>query len=96
MSLPDTLGVEVKAAQKGDKHKVDIELSWRRAKETEAEMIFIDYRLQAKLYKYARRKGVSKARLKEWIQYPRGRYEPEGVIRHFPNHEDHLHVRFPG
>lgn len=60
----------------------------------QAEMIFIDYRLQAKLYKYARRKGVSKAQLRRWIQYPRGRYEPRGVIRHFPNHADHLHVRF--
>lgn len=60
----------------------------------QAEVIFIDYRLQAKLYKYAKRKGVPKARLDQWIQYPRGRYEPEGIIRHYPNHEDHLHVRF--
>lgn len=60
----------------------------------QAEMIFIDYRLQSKLYRYAKRKGVSKAKLDEWIQYPRGKYEPNGVVRHFPNHEDHLHVRF--
>jgi LysM repeat protein len=60
----------------------------------QAEMIFVDYRLQAKLYRYAKRKGVSKSQLDRWIQYPRGRYEPSGVIRHFPNHEDHLHVRF--
>ena len=60
----------------------------------QAEMIFIDYRLQAKLYRYAKRRGVSKSQLDRWIQYPRGRYEPDGVIRHFPNHEDHLHVRF--
>jgi LysM repeat protein len=60
----------------------------------QAEMIFVDYRLQAKLYRYARRKGVTKAQLDRWIQYPRGKYEPNGVIRHFPNHEDHLHVRF--
>ena len=60
----------------------------------QAEMIFVDYRLQAKLYRYAKRKGVTKAQLDRWIQYPRGKYEPEGVIRHFPNHEDHLHVRF--
>jgi LysM repeat protein len=60
----------------------------------QAEMIFIDYRLQGKLYKYARKKGISKKQLEHWIQYPRGRYEPQGVIRHFPNHEDHLHVRF--
>jgi len=60
----------------------------------QAEMIFIDYRLQAKLYRYAKRKGVTKAQLGRWIQYPRGKYEPNGVIRHFRNHEDHLHVRF--
>ena len=60
----------------------------------QAEMIFIDYRLQAKLYRYAKRRGVPEAQLRRWIQYPRGRYEPVGVIRHFRNHEDHLHVRF--
>jgi LysM repeat protein/murein endopeptidase len=60
----------------------------------QAEMIFIDYRLQAKLYRHAKRKGVPKAQLDRWIQYPRGKYEPNGVIRHFPNHADHLHVRF--
>ena len=60
----------------------------------QAEMIFIDYRLQAKLYRHAKRKGVTKEQLDRWIQYPRGKYEPRGVIRHFPNHEDHLHVRF--
>lgn len=60
----------------------------------QAEMIFIDYRLQAKLYRYAKRKGATKAQLEQWMQYPRGRYEAEGIIRHFPNHEDHLHVRF--
>lgn len=60
----------------------------------QAEMIFIDYRLQARLYKYARRKGVTKTQLDQWIQYPRGRYEPDGVIRHYPEHDDHLHVRF--
>lgn len=60
----------------------------------QAEMIFIDYRLQAKLYRHAKRKGATKSQLGRWIQYPRGKYEPEGVIRHFPNHEDHLHVRF--
>lgn len=60
----------------------------------QVEMIFIDYRLQAKLYRYAKRRGATKAQLDRWIQYPRGRYEPNGVIRHFPNHEDHLHVRF--
>jgi LysM repeat protein len=60
----------------------------------QAEMIFIDYRLQAKLYRYAKRRGVPEAKLDRWIQYPRGKYHPVGVVRHFRNHEDHLHVRF--
>jgi LysM repeat protein len=60
----------------------------------QAEMIFIDYRLQAKLHRYAKRKGVSNAQLERWFQYPRGKYEPQGVIRHFRNHQDHFHVRF--
>jgi LysM repeat protein len=60
----------------------------------QVEMIFIDYRLQAKLYRYAKRKGATKAQLDRWIQYPRGKYEPDGLIRHFRNHTDHLHVRF--
>jgi murein endopeptidase len=60
----------------------------------QAEMIFIDYRIQAKLYRYAKRKGIPESKLRSWIQYPRGRYEPVGVIRHFRNHEDHFHVRF--
>ena len=60
----------------------------------QVEMIFIDYRLQAKLYRYAKRRGATKAQLDRWIQYPRGKYEPDGLIRHFPNHTDHFHVRF--
>jgi LysM repeat protein len=60
----------------------------------QVEMIFIDYRLQAKLYRYAKRRGATKAQLDRWIQYPRGKYEPDGLIRHFRNHTDHLHVRF--
>ncbi|MGB8223548.1 MAG: penicillin-insensitive murein endopeptidase [Polyangiales bacterium] len=60
----------------------------------QAEMIFIDYRLQAKLYRYAKRQGVKKAQLDQWMQYPRSKYEPAGVIRHYRNHEDHFHVRF--
>jgi LysM repeat protein len=60
----------------------------------QVEMIFIDYRLQGKLYRYAKRRGATKAQLDRWIQYPRGKYEPDGLIRHFRNHTDHLHVRF--
>ncbi|MGB5694942.1 MAG: penicillin-insensitive murein endopeptidase [Polyangiales bacterium] len=60
----------------------------------QAEMIFMDYKLQAKLYRYAKRNGATNAQLDRWIQYPRGKYEPAGVIRHYRNHRDHMHVRF--
>ncbi len=63
-------------------------------KNDQAEMIFIDYRLQSKLYRHAKRRGVPEAQLNQWFQYPRGKHEPVGVVRHFRNHDDHLHVRF--
>jgi len=77
---------------------LDVERQWALLeywlRNEQAEMIFMDYRLQAKLYRYAKRKGVKKAQLDQWMQYPRGKYQPTGVIRHYRNHEDHFHVRF--
>lgn len=58
------------------------------------EAIFIDYSLQEPLYEYARSEGATPAQLREWFQYPRGRSHAFGIIRHFPHHQDHLHVRF--
>jgi LysM repeat protein len=60
----------------------------------QAEAIFVDYGLQARLYAHARAKGVSRELLQHWLQYPRGRGAPTGIVRHVPNHADHLHVRF--
>ena len=60
----------------------------------QAELIFIDYRLQAKLYRHAKKQGASEDQLSRWFQYPRGRHEPKGIVRHYQNHQDHLHVRF--
>jgi hypothetical protein len=56
--------------------------------------IFNDYRIQRPLYEEARRQGATRAQLSRWFQYPRGRTHSLGKIRHFPNHRDHLHVRF--
>ncbi len=56
--------------------------------------IFIDYGLQEVLYEEARRQGATRRQLHRWFQYPRGRFYPLGLIRHFPKHRDHLHVRF--
>jgi len=58
------------------------------------EAIFIDYKIQKYLYRYAKKRGASREELFEWFQYPRGRDDPSGVIRHFPKHDDHIHVRF--
>lgn len=58
------------------------------------EAVFIDYRLQAPLYREARTRGASSAELARWFQYPRGRSQSLAVIRHFPKHADHMHVRF--
>jgi murein endopeptidase len=58
------------------------------------EAVFIDYRLQPALYQYAREHGASAEELQRWFQYPHGRSYPLGIIRHFPKHDDHMHVRF--
>ena len=58
------------------------------------EAVFVDYRLQAPLYRYAREHGATAEELQRWFQYPHGRDNPYGVIRHFPKHDDHMHLRF--
>ncbi len=60
----------------------------------ELEAVFIDYRLQAPIYHYARAHGATAEQLQRWFQYPHGRDYPLGIIRHFPKHFDHMHVRF--
>jgi LysM repeat protein len=61
-----------------------------------AEVIYVDYSLEEPLYREAERRGATAAELDAWFQYPRGPDAEAGVIRHFPNHLDHLHVRFRG
>lgn len=58
------------------------------------EYIFLDYRLQRRLYEWLRDQGHAERDLARWIQYPRGRDRATGLIRHEPNHADHIHVRF--
>ena len=59
-----------------------------------AEFIFVDYSLQRPLYEAARASGASARQLASWFQYPRGARFPAGIIRHAPNHANHVHVRF--
>jgi LysM repeat protein len=78
--------------------ELDTERTWALLKhwlETDAtEAIFVDYALQAPLYRAARADGASPGELRKWFQYPSGPTHPLGVVRHFPRHADHMHVRF--
>jgi Penicillin-insensitive murein endopeptidase len=58
------------------------------------QMIFLDFDVQGMLYEWALDQGVSERRLARIFQYPHGRGAREGLVRHEPNHDDHMHVRF--
>jgi murein endopeptidase len=58
------------------------------------QMIFLDFDVQAILYAWAQDHGVSERRLERIFQVPHGRGSSEGLVRHEPNHDNHMHVRF--
>lgn len=58
------------------------------------QVIFLDFDVQGILYDWALEHGVSERRLERIFQYPHGRGSPEGMVRHEPNHDNHMHVRF--
>ena len=58
------------------------------------EYIFVSYRIQRALYRYALKQGVSKRRLNRLFQWPRHWRKRAGLIRWERGHEDHFHVRF--
>ena len=58
------------------------------------QMIFLDFEVQGILYRWAQEHGVSERRLERIFQYPHGRDSSEGLVRHEPNHDNHMHVRF--
>ena len=62
--------------------------------DTGVQMIFLDYDVQARLYKFAKQRGTPEADLAAIFQYPRGKDTLAGIVRHWPHHADHLHVRF--
>ncbi len=57
-------------------------------------MVFLDFNVQGILYHWAQEHGVSERRLGRIFQYPHGRGSSEGLVRHEPNHDNHMHVRF--
>jgi murein endopeptidase len=81
---------------------LDIEATWalllafaRTAQADDGvEIIFLDYAVQKKLYDWAHARGTPDDDLADLLQYPRGKDALSGLVRHWPNHADHLHVRF--
>ncbi|CAN5711246.1 hypothetical protein BH11MYX1_BH11MYX1_18950 [soil metagenome] len=58
------------------------------------KMIFLDYEIQRRLYNFAQQRGTPESELEFMFQYPRGRDELSGLVRHWPGHDNHFHVRF--
>jgi len=58
------------------------------------EIIFLDHAVQKRLYDWAHRRGTPDEDLEHLLQYPRSKDSAVGLVRHWPNHADHLHVRF--
>jgi murein endopeptidase len=57
-----------------------------------AQVIFLDYEVQGILYRWAKDAGVDDDKLERLFEYPhRG---ASALVRHFPGHDNHMHVRF--
>jgi murein endopeptidase len=64
------------------------------AKTGRVHMMFLDFKVQGLLYDWARANDVDEQHLATLFQFPHGRGTSAGLVRHEPNHADHLHVRF--
>ncbi|MEP6864997.1 MAG: penicillin-insensitive murein endopeptidase [Deltaproteobacteria bacterium] len=81
---------------------LDLEATWAllaafsrtAALDDGVQMIFLDYDLQRRLYAYAKHRGTPERELDFMFQYPHGRDELTGLVRHWPGHANHMHVRF--
>ena len=77
-------------------HTIDAEKTWTflsgMIKTGLVESMFIDYRLQKKLYHYAKtQKEWSQRELKRIFSYPLWKGK---MISHLSGHSDHMHIRF--
>ena len=83
------------------KHPTSADVDWRATWNLmrafldtgEVEYIFLDYRLQKKIYKAAREAGARREQLDLWLQWPAKPRTNKGVIRHVEGHRAHMHVR---
>jgi LysM repeat protein len=77
--------------------RIDWALGWRLVQAlaaTDVEVIFLDYRMQRRMYKAAQALGATPDELSQLLQYPRGSHARRGLVRHADGHDKHLHVRF--
>lgn len=97
-TVPD--GYPDRFAPAGD--NLDVEATWAlvtafsrtAALDDGVEIIFLDHAVQKRLYDWAHKRGTPDDDLAQLLQYPRSRDTQVGLVRHWPNHADHLHVRF--
>ena len=94
----DSNGKDLQSFEKMNADTLDVEKNWYVIKEFvdtgDVEYIFVDYKLQKLLYDYAKKKGVKSSYLSRVFQYPNGKNNRRGVIRHARGHNDHMHIRF--
>ncbi|MCA9659029.1 MAG: murein endopeptidase, partial [Myxococcales bacterium] len=80
------------------KHNLDVARTWTLLQSFVAtgyvRIIFVDTSIQRLLYNHAREAGADEATLEKLLQYPRGENFPGGLIRDWPGHRNHFHVRF--
>jgi murein endopeptidase len=62
--------------------------------DTGVDRIFMSYSSQRMFYKLARKRKISRKTLRKMFQYPAGKGALQGIIRHEPGHNEHIHVRF--
>ncbi len=84
--------------RRADTDNLDVPRTWALLRAFVAtgyvRIIFADTSIQRLLYDYARESGVDESTLEMLLQYPRGGNFPGGIIRDWPGHKNHFHVRF--
>jgi murein endopeptidase len=58
------------------------------------ERIYMTYETQALFHRLGRERGIARATLDRLFQYPHGPDSDHGLVRHEPEHHEHIHVRF--
>jgi LysM repeat protein len=91
------IGVVFEPEPADGSRKIDIARTWsllRSFVEDDAvSVIFIDYKLQKRLYEHAQEQGVDQPFLDRVFEYPRSGDE-EAILYHWRGHTTHFHVRF--